>query len=29
MTLTCDLLKPVTPSDAASFSTRRVDTPSR
>ena len=29
MTLTCDLDRPVTPSDAASFSIRRVDTPSR
>ena len=27
--LTCDLDRPVTPREAASFSTRRVDTPSR
>ena len=27
--LTCDLLRPVTPREAASFSTRRVETPSR
>src|SRR4029077_8740423 len=29
ITLTCDLDRPVTPREAASFSTRRVDTPSR
>jgi hypothetical protein len=29
ITLTCDFDKLVTPSDAASFSTRRVETPSR
>jgi hypothetical protein len=28
ITLTCDLLRPVTPIAAASFSTRRVETPS-